>query len=65
MFLSVNYNSWVAEFTLLTSYQKSLAKLVDCFKSYELREGSTVIEVKEPKTGCTWKLRICCDMEEA
>jgi hypothetical protein len=26
----------VGEITLLTSYQKSLVKLVDCFKSYEL-----------------------------
>jgi hypothetical protein len=36
MFLSINYYKKVGEITLLTSYQKSLVKLVDCFKSYEL-----------------------------
>jgi hypothetical protein len=36
--------------------------LVDCFKSYELGEGSTVIEVKVAKTGHLWKFGFCRDM---
>jgi hypothetical protein len=46
----------------LTSYQKSLIKLVDCVKSYELREGNTVIEEKVVKTDRTLKVGFCCDM---
>jgi hypothetical protein len=49
----------------MTSYQKSLVKLVGCVKSYELREGSTVIEVKMAKNGRTWKFGFCRDMSLA
>jgi hypothetical protein len=35
---------------LLTLYQKILIRLVDCVKSYELREGRTVIEVEVAKS---------------
>jgi hypothetical protein len=41
---------------------KKLGELVDCFKSYELREGSTVIEVKVTKTVRLWKSGFCRDM---
>jgi hypothetical protein len=41
---------------------KSLVKFVDCFKSYELREGSTVIEVIVAKTVRLWKFGFCRDM---
>jgi hypothetical protein len=37
-------------------------KLVVCFKSYELVEGSTVIEEKVAKTVCLWKFGFCRDM---
>jgi hypothetical protein len=60
MFLSINVYKLVGEITLLTSYQKSLVKLVDCFKSYELWGGSTVIEVKVTKTVRLWKF--CRDL---
>jgi hypothetical protein len=39
--------------------------LAACVKSYELREGSAVIEVKVAKTGRTWKFGFCCDMSLA
>jgi hypothetical protein len=56
-FLFIEQIVKVGEFTLLTSYQKSLIRLVACVKSYELRERSTVIEVKVSKTGRAWKFR--------
>jgi hypothetical protein len=46
------------KFTLLTSYQKSLIELVDLIKSYELREGSTAIEVKSRKFRPYLEIRI-------
>jgi hypothetical protein len=39
--------------------------LLVCVKSYGLREGSTVIEVKVAKTGRAWKFGFCSDMSLA
>jgi hypothetical protein len=63
--LRINDNNEVGEFTLLTSYEKSFVKFIDCVKSYELREGNTVIEVKVAKNGRTWKFGFCRDMSVA
>jgi hypothetical protein len=46
-------------------YQNSLVKLLVCVKSYELQEGSTVIEVKVANTGHAWKFGFCRDMSLA
>jgi hypothetical protein len=43
-------------------YEKSLDKLVDRVKSYELRERRTVIKLKAAKLSRTWKLGFCRDM---
>jgi hypothetical protein len=62
--LEVNLQDF-GQFTLLTSYKNSLVKLLVCVKSYELREGSTVNEVKVAKTGLGWKFEFCREMSLA
>jgi hypothetical protein len=61
MFFIINDNNLVLLLTLLTSYQKSLVKLVDCVKSYKVGPVSTVNEVKVAKTVHTWKFGFCRD----